>query len=64
MSVQEKNPYKEFVDRMWLDARPVSAQIELTYRCNHLCSFCYNVPQGGQREMSTVEVIAALDKIA
>jgi radical SAM protein with 4Fe4S-binding SPASM domain len=49
---------------MWLEARPISAQIELTYKCNHLCSFCYNVPQRGQREMTTDQVVAALDKIA
>jgi radical SAM protein with 4Fe4S-binding SPASM domain len=64
VSVQESNAYTEFVDRMWLQSRPMSAQIELTYRCNHLCSFCYNVPQRGQKEMSTDEVISALDKIA
>jgi MoaA/NifB/PqqE/SkfB family radical SAM enzyme len=58
-----KNPYECLVERQWLRAQPISAQIELTFRCNHLCSFCYNVPLD-QEEMSTGEVIAALDKIA
>lgn len=59
----QRNAYQEIMDRQWNEARPVSAQIELTYKCNHICSFCYNVPLS-QREMSTEQVVACLDKIA
>src|SRR5213594_945402 len=55
--------YKEFVDRAFNQSRPLSAQMELTFKCNHLCSFCYNAPNG-QREMTTAEIKAGLEKIA
>src|SRR5881409_208714 len=41
----------------------MSALFELTFVCNHACSFCYNCPTG-QREMTTTEVFAALQKLA
>ncbi|MFQ5877155.1 MAG: radical SAM/SPASM domain-containing protein [Acidobacteriota bacterium] len=44
-------------------AAPMSALFELTFVCNHACSFCYNCPTG-RREMSTGEVIDALRKLA
>ena len=44
-------------------AVPMSALIELTFVCNHACSFCYNCPTG-QKEMNTEEMKDALRKLA
>jgi len=41
----------------------MSALFELTFVCNHACSFCYNCPSG-QREMTTAEICDALRKLA
>ena len=49
--------------RNWNNAVPMSALFELTFVCNHACSFCYNCPTG-QREMNTAEVLDALRKLA
>jgi MoaA/NifB/PqqE/SkfB family radical SAM enzyme len=51
------------VGKAFSDAIPLNAQIEITYRCNHLCTFCYNSPSG-QREMTTPQIFEALRKIA
>jgi len=51
------------VQSNWNRAVPMSALFELTFVCNHACSFCYNCPTG-QREMSTAEVVDALRKLA
>ena len=45
------------------DAIPLSAQFELTFRCNHLCTFCYNAPEG-RREMTTPEIFETLRKVS
>ena len=47
----------------WNNAVPMSALFELTFVCNHACSFCYNCPTG-QKEMNTQEVVDALRKLA
>src|SRR6267142_3368123 len=47
----------------WNNAVPMSALFELTFVCNHACSFCYNCPTG-QKEMTTQEVFDALQKLA
>jgi len=39
-------PYRKLVEKAFADAIPLSAQFELTFRCNHLCTFCYNAPEG------------------
>jgi len=57
------NAYQEMVQSNWNRAVPMSALLELTFVCNHACSFCYNCPTG-QREMSTAEVVDALRKMA
>ena len=51
------------VEKAFSDAIPLNAQFELTYRCNHLCTFCYNAPDGN-REMTTPEIFDSLRKIA
>ena len=57
------NALQEITARNWSRAVPMSALFELTFVCNHACSFCYNCPTG-QKEMSTAEVIDALKKLA
>lgn len=60
---QQPNPYTRLVEKAFADAIPLQAQFELTYRCNHLCSFCYNAPDG-TREMTTPEIFDTLRKVA
>jgi MoaA/NifB/PqqE/SkfB family radical SAM enzyme len=58
-----KSPYTRLIEKAFAEAIPLSAQFELTYRCNHLCTFCYNSPTGA-REMTTPEIFEALLKIS
>lgn len=57
------NPYQKMVSKAFADATPLAAQFEITYRCNHLCTFCYNAPNG-ERELTTPQIFEALKKIA
>jgi MoaA/NifB/PqqE/SkfB family radical SAM enzyme len=57
------SPYRKLVEKAFADAIPLSAQFELTFRCNHLCTFCYNAPEG-RREMTTPEIFETLRKIS
>lgn len=57
------SPYNRLVEKAFSDAIPLAAQFEITYRCNHLCTFCYNSPTG-QRELTTPQIFEALQKIA
>lgn len=57
------SPYEKLIRKAFADAIPLAAQFELTYRCNHLCEFCYNAPTG-QKEMTTPQVFEALRKIS
>ncbi len=59
----QPNPYNKLVGKAFADSIPLSCQIEITYRCNHLCTFCYNSPSG-DREMTTEQIFEALRKIA
>ncbi len=56
-------PYRRLVEKAFADAIPLSCQFEITYRCNHLCTFCYNSPTG-QRELTTPQIFEALRKIS
>jgi MoaA/NifB/PqqE/SkfB family radical SAM enzyme len=60
---EQISPYRRLVEKAFADAIPLSAQFELTFRCNHLCTFCYNSPDG-RREMTTPQIFDALRKIA
>ena len=60
---QPQSPYDRLLNRAFADAAPMNCQIELTYRCNHLCSFCYNSPSGA-REMTTEQIFEVLRKVA
>jgi len=57
------SPYRKLVEKAFSDSIPLSCQFEITYRCNHLCSFCYNSPTGS-RELTTPQIFEGLRKIA
>ncbi len=59
-----ESPLRKIRETRWNAARPMSAQIEITYVCNLDCSFCYNVVDHKQREMNTLEIIDVFRKIA
>ncbi|MDH3584854.1 MAG: radical SAM protein, partial [Phycisphaerae bacterium] len=58
-----QSAYDRLMNKAFAEARPMNAQIEITYRCNHLCTFCYNSPSGA-REMTTEQIYDVLRKIA
>ncbi len=62
--VGAESPLLKIRQERWNSARPMSAQIEITYVCNLDCTFCYNVVDHKQREMSTYELIDVFEKIA
>ena len=62
MSNPGQSPYSKLVNQAFAEAIPLNCQIEITYRCNHLCSFCYNSPTGA-KEMTTEEIFTVLGKI-
>ena len=39
-------PYEKLTRAAFAKAIPMNCQIEITFRCNHLCTFCYNSPSG------------------
>lgn len=57
------SPYRKLLDRAFVQAIPLACQFEITYRCNHLCTFCYNSPNG-DRELTTPQIFDALRKVA
>jgi len=57
------SPFQALSRSAFAKAIPLNCQIEITYRCNHLCTFCYNSPSGA-REMTTEQIFEALRKIA
>jgi MoaA/NifB/PqqE/SkfB family radical SAM enzyme len=59
----QTTPYQKLVEKAFAEAIPLSAQFELTFRCNHLCTFCYNAPEG-RREMTTPEIFETLRKVS
>jgi len=58
-----QTPYQKLMAKAFAEAIPLNCQFEITYRCNHLCTFCYNSPTG-QRELTTEQIFGALDKVA
>ena len=55
-------PLSRLMDQAYESARPVTVQLELTYKCNLLCSFCYNAPKD-KTPLTTEEWIEALDTL-
>ncbi len=63
-ALQERpSPYRHLVEKAFAEAIPLSCQFEITYRCNHLCSFCYNSPDGN-KELTTPQIFEALQKVS
>jgi len=50
------------VNRAYEQSRPITAQLELTYKCNLLCSFCYNAPKQ-RHELDGEQWLAAISKL-
>ena len=57
------NHYKRVLAKVWHQNRPLSANFELTYRCNLKCEFCYNVDDTASRELTTPQILDALRKL-
>jgi len=60
----DESPLRRIKERAWNGGRPMSAQIEITYVCNLDCSFCYNVVDKAETEMSTIELVDSFRKLA
>ena len=60
---RQPNPYETMLNAAFTQAVPLNCQIEITYRCNHLCTFCYNAPSGA-REMTTPQIFDVLKKVS
>ena len=56
------NPLARLLQQAERELRPLTALLELTYRCNLLCSFCYNAPRPGQ-ELDTARWLEVLDRL-
>jgi MoaA/NifB/PqqE/SkfB family radical SAM enzyme len=50
------------IERAYDEARPITMQLELTYKCNLLCSFCYNSPME-RAELTRDQWLETLDKL-
>jgi MoaA/NifB/PqqE/SkfB family radical SAM enzyme len=50
------------VNRAYEQSRPITAQLELTYKCNLLCSFCYNAPKQ-RHELDGEQWLEAISKL-
>lgn len=59
----EPGTFGALVQRVWQENRLFSALLELTYRCNLDCWFCYNDLSVGGRPMSTAEWLRLLDDL-
>ena len=57
------SPYRKLLEKAFAEAIPLSAQLELTFRCNHRCAFCYNAPSE-RPEMTTEDLFETLRKIS
>jgi MoaA/NifB/PqqE/SkfB family radical SAM enzyme len=62
-AVARDNPYERLVKKAFAQAIPLNCQFEITYRCNHLCTFCYNAPSGA-RELTTEQIFEVLRKVS
>jgi radical SAM protein with 4Fe4S-binding SPASM domain len=55
---------KDYKRRIAAERTPVSASIELTYRCNLHCGHCYCPPGERSRELSGEEIRTLIDRLA
>ncbi len=56
------NPLARLMQQAERELRPLTALLELTYRCNLLCSFCYNA-RPDRRELDTGSWLEVLDRL-
>ncbi len=61
---RERSPLERLTSRAARENRPLSALLELTYRCNLRCFFCYNDRNAIRSELSTGQWLTVLDQIA
>ncbi|MEM7245067.1 MAG: radical SAM protein [Acidobacteriota bacterium] len=57
------NAYREITMNAWKKAAPLQALYELTYRCNHLCTFCNNPLSRAGGELKTEEAFDVLAQL-
>lgn len=57
------NAYRQATMGSWKKARPIQALFELTYRCNHLCTFCNNPLSREGSELSTEEAFRVIGEL-
>lgn len=63
MSPVATNAYREITMNAWKKAAPLQALYELTYRCNHLCTFCNNPLSRAGGELKTEEAFDVLAQL-
>ncbi len=53
------------MDKAWNRCIPISAQFELTFRCNHDCIFCYNTKEDetGKKELTLADYKESFKKL-
>ncbi len=59
-----ENHYRRILTKEWNRGNPLSANFELTFRCNLKCEFCYNVDDPVARELTTSQILATLEKLS
>lgn len=57
------NAYRAITMNSWKKARPIQALFELTYRCNHLCTFCNNPLSRDGAELTKEEAFDAVRQL-
>jgi radical SAM protein with 4Fe4S-binding SPASM domain len=64
MKSKEKDDYVDQLERKMLPGgRPISGQIDLTYRCNLKCQHCFIAQEKDKKELTFEEVISIINKI-
>jgi radical SAM protein with 4Fe4S-binding SPASM domain len=64
IKIKEKSDYLGQLERKLLPGgRPISGQIDLTYRCNLKCQHCFIVQEKDKKELTFKEVISSINKI-
>ncbi len=63
MSPEPAAGWARLKQRALAKAQPLSAYLELTYRCNWRCVFCYNPRHADRRGLSLAEWTEVLDDL-
>jgi radical SAM protein with 4Fe4S-binding SPASM domain len=59
----DTNHYRRILAKEWNRGNPLSANFELTFRCNLKCEFCYNVDDPVSHELTTPQILESLVKL-